>query len=146
VYSIPVYQRGGTIVPRKMRQRRASSLMKNDPFTLVVALNNVGEARGDVYADDYHSHGYRGGKYIHKQFTYSNGWLSSKSVDPNASYETKEWLERVIVLGVPSKPKSINIETEVTEPLEYKYDSATKVLVIRKPGVNIAQDFTIRLK
>ena len=36
---VPVFQRGGTIVPKKMRVRRASSLMRNDPYTLVVALD-----------------------------------------------------------------------------------------------------------
>lgn len=33
---IPVFQRGGTIVPRKMRLRRSSLTMKEDPYTLVV--------------------------------------------------------------------------------------------------------------
>ena len=37
---IPVFQRGGSVVPRKMRARRSSSLMKNDPFTLFVALDS----------------------------------------------------------------------------------------------------------
>lgn len=37
---VPVYQRGGSIIPRKMRVRRASPLMKNDPYTLVVALDS----------------------------------------------------------------------------------------------------------
>ena len=37
---IPVYYRGGSIVPRKMRVRRASSLTRDDPFTLFVALDS----------------------------------------------------------------------------------------------------------
>lgn len=36
---IPVFQRGGSIVPRKMRVRRSSSLMVSDPFTLVICLD-----------------------------------------------------------------------------------------------------------
>ena len=36
---IPVFQRGGTIVSRKMRVRRSSSLMVHDPFTLIVCLD-----------------------------------------------------------------------------------------------------------
>ncbi|KAI5631088.1 glycosyl hydrolases family 31 domain-containing protein [Phthorimaea operculella] len=36
---IPVYQRGGTIIPRKERVRRSSALMADDPYTLVVALD-----------------------------------------------------------------------------------------------------------
>jgi len=41
---IPVFLRGGSIIPKKMRVRRSSSLMANDPYTLVVALDN--EVRG----------------------------------------------------------------------------------------------------
>ncbi len=42
---IPVFLRGGSIVPRRQRVRRAASLMTNDPFTLVVALDeNVSDS------------------------------------------------------------------------------------------------------
>ena len=37
---IPLFQRGGSIIPKKLRIRRASSLMLNDPYTLSVALDN----------------------------------------------------------------------------------------------------------
>lgn len=37
---MPVFQRGGTIVPRKDRPRRSSVLTHNDPYTLVIALNS----------------------------------------------------------------------------------------------------------
>ena len=37
---VPVFQRGGTIVPKKMRVRRCSSLTANDPYTLIVALDS----------------------------------------------------------------------------------------------------------
>ena len=36
---IPVFLRGGTIVPRRQRLRRSASLMLKDPITLVVALD-----------------------------------------------------------------------------------------------------------
>lgn len=36
---IPVFQRGGSIIPRKMRIRRSSALMVHDPFTLIVCLD-----------------------------------------------------------------------------------------------------------
>jgi alpha 1,3-glucosidase len=36
---IPVYQRGGTIVPTRERVRRSSALMALDPYTLRVALS-----------------------------------------------------------------------------------------------------------
>ncbi|MGH0142487.1 UNVERIFIED_CONTAM: hypothetical protein FKN15_013421 [Acipenser sinensis] len=40
--SIPVFQRGGTIIPRKERVRRSSECMAGDPYTLYVALSPQG--------------------------------------------------------------------------------------------------------
>jgi alpha 1,3-glucosidase len=37
---IPVFQRGGSIIPKKERARRNSELMRNDPYTLQIALNS----------------------------------------------------------------------------------------------------------
>ncbi|KIL58466.1 hypothetical protein M378DRAFT_181258 [Amanita muscaria Koide BX008] len=49
---IPLLIRGSSIVPTQERPRRASSSMKLDPFTLRVALDKKGNARGELYLDD----------------------------------------------------------------------------------------------
>ena len=43
LHQIPLFIRGGSIVPTRERPRRSSPLMKYDPFTLRVALSNEGE-------------------------------------------------------------------------------------------------------
>jgi hypothetical protein len=40
VLKVPVFQRGGHIVPYKFRLRRSTTQMADDPFTLVVTLDN----------------------------------------------------------------------------------------------------------
>ena len=45
--SIPIFLRGGSIVPRQERARRSSLQMHGDPFTLIVALNDSAAASGD---------------------------------------------------------------------------------------------------
>lgn len=45
IFQIPVFQRGGSIIPRKERVRRCSSVMINDPYTLVIALNKSVESQ-----------------------------------------------------------------------------------------------------
>ena len=42
---IPVFQRGGSIIPKRERARRSSTQMKWDPYTLVVALDIQGRAQ-----------------------------------------------------------------------------------------------------
>ncbi len=44
---IPVFMRGGSIIPTRERIRRAASLMSHDPITLYVALNNHVSRRPD---------------------------------------------------------------------------------------------------
>jgi len=36
---IPVFLRGGSIIPRRQRFRRSSLAMRSDPFTLLIALD-----------------------------------------------------------------------------------------------------------
>jgi mannosyl-oligosaccharide alpha-1,3-glucosidase len=77
-YKTPVYQRGGTIVARKMRIRRSAVLMHEDPFTLVVALDANKHAKGTLYIDDEKSFAYRQGKYLYLEFEFKDGVFSSR--------------------------------------------------------------------
>ena len=56
---IPVFQKGGKIVPSKNRVRRSSPLMRDDPYTLTVALDTDGKAEGTLYIDDEHTYDYK---------------------------------------------------------------------------------------
>ncbi|CAH3179912.1 unnamed protein product, partial [Porites evermanni] len=40
LFQIPLFQRGGSIIPTKQRVRRCSALMHKDPYTLTLALNS----------------------------------------------------------------------------------------------------------
>jgi len=142
---IPVFQRGGTIIPRKHRIRRSSVLMHNDPITLHVALDKNGEAEGTLYIDDGQSFEYREGKFIYIQFKYANGNLEAKMINP-PGIETKVWLEKVMILGSgpinsPAKVSSKAGETYV----DTLFDTSSGVLTIRKPGVNLGSEFSINL-
>jgi len=77
-YKVPVYQRGGTIVPKKERIRRSSILMHDDPYTLVVALDGNKHAKGTLYIDDEKSFEYRQGKYLYLEFEFKDNVLSSR--------------------------------------------------------------------
>jgi alpha 1,3-glucosidase len=138
---LPAFQRGGTIVPRKMRSRRASSLMAKDPFTLVVCLDKEGTAKGNVYVDNYHTLDYRKGDSALVQVDFQNSKLEGKTLHKGCHFSTAEWIERVIIVGINTEPKSINLligDNKVE--LAYSYDSKTKVLTVRKPGVSITEE------
>lgn len=152
-YNIPVsldknvaFYRGGSIITRKDRPRRASTLTHNDPFTIYVALDNENSAQGTLFVDDYESFEYRNKKYLYVSFNFKDRTLSSTPID-KTDYPTKEWIERVVILGPPSGIKSAKLISKSlgTIDLETSYSNEQRTLVIRKPGVSIRESFTIKL-
>lgn len=61
-----MFYRGGGIVPRRERPRRSTATMARDPFTLIVALDQDGNAHGDLYVDDGRSLAFKKGHYLHR--------------------------------------------------------------------------------
>lgn len=51
-HPLPVFQRGGSIIPRRTRARRSTSSQRFDPFTLNVAPDASSKATGSLYIDD----------------------------------------------------------------------------------------------
>uniref|UniRef100_A0ABM5F4K0 Neutral alpha-glucosidase AB isoform X1 n=1 Tax=Pogona vitticeps TaxID=103695 RepID=A0ABM5F4K0_9SAUR len=146
--TIPVYQRGGSIVARKERVRRSSDCMQNDPYTLYVALGPQGTAEGELFLDDGHTFYFETKRqYLHRHFSFSGNTLISSTADTNGTFETPAWLERVVILGA-GKPAAIFLNQEgATETrLDFTHEAETSVLTIRKPAVNIGTDWSISLR
>lgn len=70
------FQRAGSIIPRKMRVRRSSHVMTNDPYTLFVALNAAHNASGSLYLDDRDSLRFMDGEYLLRNFVYHDSKVS----------------------------------------------------------------------
>ncbi|KAK6045204.1 hypothetical protein COOONC_17291 [Cooperia oncophora] len=122
---IPVFQRGGTIVPTWQRIRRASILMLQDPLTLFVALDRGGNAKSTTSNDE-------------AEFT-------GQPAADSGKYETETWIERIEVRGVERTPAKVSIirASDPTDKLEYSYDRDRRLLTIRKPLVSINQSYKI---
>ncbi|NXN97572.1 GANAB glucosidase, partial [Rhinopomastus cyanomelas] len=97
---IPLFQRGGSVIPRRERIRRSTQCMRGDPFTLHVALSPQGTAEGDLFLDDGESFDYdTQSRFLHRHFRFASSTLTSSSADPRGSFDTPAWLERVVILG-----------------------------------------------
>lgn len=147
---IPVYQRGGSIIPTWERTRRSSSQMQSDPFTLVVALDANQFAAGNLYFDDGVS---LSSSSLNRHFVFHDGVLTSTAT--HQTWAAKNQIERIRILGysrsaAPSaivlKQKPEGQSNEVTTPLTFSFDPQLRVIVIRKPGVSISTDFRIELR
>ncbi len=153
---IPVYQRGGSIIPRKLRLRRSSYLMINDPYTIYIALNSDLKAEGTLYMDDETTFDHEK-KDEYGIATFTSDLNSSiviqntvKLGDISALQESKDgrMIERIVVMGMASEPKKIILtplgSTEEI-PIEFQYDEESKILVIRRPDVSALDEWAMRL-
>jgi len=155
---IPVLQRGGSIIPRKLRLRRSTMLMKSDPYTLYVALNGKMQATGELYMDDEETFGYLykqeyanstftadfnlGGKsYLKNQVTVGSGWT-----DHVTNIIDDRQIERIVVMGIKKEPKSIQVDGAEGMSLEFSFNPASSVLVVRKPTVPALFEWTINFQ
>ncbi|KAK6339382.1 hypothetical protein TWF718_008801 [Orbilia javanica] len=174
--TIPVLMRGGHIIPRRDRPRRSSGLMKYDPFTLVLVLNQRGFAMGFLYHDDGESFDYKQGAYIHRQFFYNGPLKTLSSRDLNkdpasaaAYYKTAKALqiEKIVIVGASnsldtralargkSKAKAVVVEEDDGKIKEWNaalsYTAAADekhadVLVIKNTKMKLVNDWTVYLE
>lgn len=144
---IPVFQRGGTIIPKKERIRRCSALTKDDPYTLQVALPKEGKpAEGTLYIDDGATFDYKKGDLLYLKFKFADNTLTSEILEGPGDFKTKAWLERVVIAGYPTRPSDVQLVTSKgTQNLQFTYEEKEQLLRVRKPGVNIAEKWTLKI-
>ena len=142
---IPVYQRGGSVVPKRMRLRRSTEMMRGDPYTLFVAPSRGKQAKGRLYVDDEHSHDFQDGEYALREFRLEGRKITNSKVSGRwgEKDECTDWIERIVVmasggLGV----KKVTVEGTGRE-LEFVEEN--EVLVIRKPELGVTENWTIEL-
>jgi len=150
---IPVYQRGGSVIPRKLRLRRSSHLMVNDPYTLYVALGNDLKAEGKLYIDDETTFDHEkrhafGIASFHSSWgdniVIQNSVYIGNSDVVDAKVVNGRIVERIVVMGVPTEPREIRLKSD-DSPIEFQYDGKSKVIDIRKPGHSALEDFSLYL-
>ncbi|XP_064421172.1 neutral alpha-glucosidase C [Latimeria chalumnae] len=148
IESIPVFQRGGSIVPRKTRVCRSTEWMKDIPYVLHVALDFKGSAVGELFLDDGHSFDYQAeNKFIHKRFSFNNNTLSSSSADRREHFQTSCEVEEVLIMGFEAAPSSVTVQNsgEKEAAVRFNYDAGTSVLTLENLCVNVGTEWTIKI-
>ncbi|KAK5729270.1 hypothetical protein LTR15_002412 [Elasticomyces elasticus] len=126
---INVHIRGGSILPLQSPGYTTAETRDN-PYSLVVALDESGQARGSLYLDDGESLVQNSTKLV--QFSYTNNCLSSTI---EGSYTAAPPLANVTIAGAEGLPKGMSL-TIAGQPCEVgevalEYDSG----VLRVSGL-----------
>ena len=115
--------KGGSIIPLKMRPRRNSQTMKNDPYTLLVAPDSREEAHGQLYFDDGETFNYQSGKYSHFAFKLSGKHFTISPIK-HGYKEGENLIEKIMVYLREEKviiyETSINLN-DIGKPLEFDF-------------------------
>lgn len=142
---IPVYQRGGSIIPKKETVKKSSVWMRDDPVSLIVAVNADEMATGTLYIDDEMSYDYRRGKYLYMRLELKNSTITSKLIDQDAKYETKSVLDRIVIAGLNETPTHATLTSDgKTKRLEI-VNATENFFVIEKAEVNMGEEWKIEL-
>lgn len=168
--SFPLLIQGGSILPLRLRVRRSSPLMWQDPFTLIVAVGKDGSARGQLYLDDGVGYSYEQGDYVWRQFDFtpsktggvlkSSNKAEAQSQTDIAQYdpEGNAWaqaiahvrVERILVIGLKTRPTSVTVGGEAVEwafeagvAAGAKKEGKASELVIKHPGVGVTHSWEV---
>jgi len=147
---IPVYQRGGSVLPMRWRTRRNSKLMRKDPYTLRVCVDAENAATGLLYLDDGETFDFKKGKFNLRQFDFvpstdKDFELSSSSLS-DTDFAVPNTVERVVLVGLSGKLSRVSMKMENAAAKELTFYQDTNSITVRKPDVNIGSDWTISFK
>ncbi|VDO93580.1 unnamed protein product [Heligmosomoides polygyrus] len=151
--SIPMYQRGGTVIPVREEVAGSSKLMRDNPLTLYIALNMKGDfANGTVYIDDGESYSYKNGEYAYwgiifkREHDYLHT-ITNKNLDKKGTLESDIQIEKIVVRGAKFYPRTAHIYLDdfSPEPLDFEYDRETHLMEIANPNAYLTREFRIDL-
>ena len=134
---IGAFIKGGEIITKKMRLRRSVQKMKNDPLTIIIALDLEKKSSGIIYFDDEESLDYQKEEYSLLKIKYEKYQIDFEWIKYN--YHVINKIEKIIILGENEqliyskeiKPELINIKNNKYN-LEITTDFENKKIVINR--------------
>jgi alpha 1,3-glucosidase len=166
--TIPVFLRGGSIVPKKMRLRRSSKLMYFDPYTLVVSPDQSSSTRkssGMLYLDDETTLAHeQSGAYAVRRFDYevdgTTAVLKSTAgvgktthgiIEGDAYFLSPNKVERVTIAGQVAAPISVSVkptggQDQPFRELDFVFKADLGTLIVKNPDVLVSSDWEIVMK
>ncbi|XP_031787365.1 lysosomal alpha-glucosidase [Nasonia vitripennis] len=137
--TIPLLVRGGCIIPVQ-EPSVTTSLSRQKPFGLLIALDEHESAKGELYWDDGDSlDSIEKKKYNLFEFEVSNNVLTSTVIE--CSFDDKMKLGTIIVMGISKVVKQVLFNDK---DVEFEYDKEKSVLYVNNILVDFTKKFELR--
>lgn len=155
--SIPVLQRGGSIVSRRDVVRRSAPLQLKDPVTLVAAISRTNRAKGTLYLDDGES--LNVGDYAYRSFSIEASGpnelqIASDEISSGAkggSTLSDVLIGQIVIKGLINKPRCIKLAGQ-EQGLDFEWKEGKRtwgktanVLVIKDAHVPAVEDWRVQM-
>lgn len=149
--TIPIFLKGGSIIATKSRHRRSSKLMFHDPFTLTVALDKNGNAKGKLYMDDGESFDFENsGEFLDIEFEVSNDSKSITSrVISSPNILAKELadvvFEKIVILsdGFLQDYESASVQQN-NEKKSISVKTEGKLITLVNPKISVISNWVLK--
>lgn len=150
---IPVFLKGGNVIPTKDRYRRSAQLMKYDPYTLYVVIGSDGKSYGQLYVDDGETFAHESGDWLHVEFKVDdsvrsiNGYTIHNEHNGfvKSLYEKGVGINKIIIIGSKEGGNSATVKQDgkdwEAEIIQSEHENS---FTIRNPNVLITKDWEIK--
>jgi alpha-glucosidase len=134
--TIPLYIRGGNIIPLRMSSANTTTELRKENFNVLVALDSEKAATGSLYLDDGVSLVQEATSDI--TFEFKQGVFL---IDGTFDYDAGVGVETVTVWGLGSKPKKVQAEGK---DLKWRWEGGNGTLVV-EAGAELDKRFSMQV-
>ena len=140
--SVPVFIKGGSIIPTKENPKKSTEFMKFDPYTLIVGLDYENNASGSLFIDDGNSFNYKKGEYLESSFFFKDNALHFHVAH---AWTLDNLIEKIVILGLSKEPLHIKLETSCRNE-EVQFSLHDGFIDILLNDVKINENWTLTLE
>jgi len=138
---LPVYVRGGAIIPQQPLVKNADEPPKG-PLELRVYPGP--DCRGSVYGDDGNTMAFNRGEFFRMQFTcdLQPNALHVNIASPQGRYSPWWQMIQIRLAGITAPPQEVLVGKNTI--VDWRFDPARKVLLFTVPPANGSSEITVR--
>lgn len=139
---IPLHILGGAVIPMRANSTMTTKLLREQPFSIVVAPDINGEASGSLYIDDGVSIVQPPHSTTSLSMTFSRNKLR---IEGQFDYSPTPHVSSMVFLGVSSDLRQIEINSLRVDPKLIAYNVTNKYAVVQTSHLLLEHEITVEL-